>query len=345
MADGTGADAAALWAKGMYQADLPPDIARFRHLLETYSGIAPEDVDAHLHDIVRHSLESNGSPTVVADVFTSQRDKAWAVARFPCLGRWSFTNLSLVDDPVFRSAVARLKDPRSGDALLDVACCLGQVIRQLVADGVSPARLHGTDLSPAFLDLGFELFRDRERFPADAFVAADLLADPADAAQGEKQEEGGEDRESAVDAALRGKVTLVHAANFFHLFSWEEQVRAASRIVSFLQPGRTDAVVFGAQIGCLDPAQAEFRPIRTSTSGSSSSNDGSTGSSGNSSGKEVKTVRYLHDPASWQRLWDEVGAATGTRWRVEAQWVGGLPFRIPGFPEKSYYLKFAVYQI
>jgi len=103
--------------------------------------------------------------------------------------------------------------------------------------------------------------------------------------------------------------------------------------------------VFGAQIGCLDPAQAEFRPIRTSTSGSSSSNDGSTGSSENSSGKKVKTVRYLHDPASWQRLWDEVGAATGTRWRVEAQWVGGLPFRIPGFPEKSYYLKFAVYQI
>ncbi|KAJ6441424.1 porphobilinogen deaminase protein [Purpureocillium lavendulum] len=295
-------DAATLWAERTYQKDVPQDIARFRHLLESYSGIPPAEVDDHLLRI---------------------RDRAWAVARFPCLGRWSFTDLRLVDDPVFRSAVARLKDPRSGDALLDVACCLGQVVRQLVAEGVPPERLHGTDLSPAFLDLGFELFRDRARFPPGAFVAADLL-------QPDELHEVGEKATSSANAELsgsgplRGKVTLVHAANFFHLFPWEEQVRAATRIVSFLQPGRTDAVVFGGQVGCPDPAQAEVEP--------------------GEGGPNRRRRRYLHNLASWQRLWDEVGRETDTRWRVEARFVGKLPFQIPGFPEECHYLKFAVYQ-
>lgn len=32
--------------------------------------------------------------------------------------------------------------------------------------------------------------------------------------------------------------------------------------------------------------------------------------------------RFLHDARSWQKLWDEVGEATGTRWRTEVDWLG-----------------------
>lgn len=39
-----------------YRADIPPEVAPARHLLEHYSGIAPEDVDAHIFAIVRRAL-------------------------------------------------------------------------------------------------------------------------------------------------------------------------------------------------------------------------------------------------------------------------------------------------
>lgn len=37
-----------------YLTKIPPEIDPARRLLEEYSGIAPEDVDAHIHAIVRH---------------------------------------------------------------------------------------------------------------------------------------------------------------------------------------------------------------------------------------------------------------------------------------------------
>ncbi|KAK1767601.1 hypothetical protein QBC33DRAFT_569922 [Phialemonium atrogriseum] len=273
-------DQEGLWKANTFLEELPDDIRPFRDLLETYSKIPPDEVDNHLYKI---------------------RDKAWDIAHYPCIGRWSFTNLKLLQGPTFQAVIARLKAPDSQDALLDVACCVGQVSRKLAADGVDPARLYSTDLVPAFIDIGFELFRDRDRFPPGAFVAADLLK-PDDAGA----------------AALDGKVTLVHASNFFHLFPWEQQVQAAVRMVRFLKAGTTDAAIFGAQIGCPQPG-------------------------------EIKALmgagtRFAHDPESLQKMWDEVGERTGTKWRVEAGWVGELPFQIPGFPEEIRYLKFAVYQ-
>ncbi|KAH7029525.1 uncharacterized protein B0I36DRAFT_364056 [Microdochium trichocladiopsis] len=49
--------------------------------------------------------------------------------------------------------------------------------------------------------------------------------------------------------------------------------------------------------------------------------------SGGSGGSPALTMqggdkRFLHDARTWQRLWDEVGEATGTRWRTEVDWLG-----------------------
>jgi hypothetical protein len=41
-----------------YLTKIPPEINPARRLLEQYSGIAPEDVDAHIYEIVRHLLLS-----------------------------------------------------------------------------------------------------------------------------------------------------------------------------------------------------------------------------------------------------------------------------------------------
>ncbi|KAF7556973.1 hypothetical protein G7Z17_g1044 [Cylindrodendrum hubeiense] len=267
-----------LWKVTMFQEKLPDDIQPFRNLLETYSNIPPDEVDDHLYRI---------------------RDKAWAVYKFPCIGRWHFVNVQALQGPGFQSLVARLKGPTSEDVFLDVGCCVGQTARKLAAEGVDPAKLYSTDLSQAFIDIGFELFRDQDRFPPGAFVAADML-DPDDA--GAK--------------TLDGKATIVSASNFFHLFSWEQQVRAASRIVGFMRPGASTTVIFGSQIGAVEAC-------------------------------EVKAllgegVRFLHDVSSLQKLWDEVGEKTATKWQVKAEIMKKMPFQIPGYPEDGVYLKYAV---
>jgi hypothetical protein len=180
-----------------------------------------------------------------------------------------------------------------------VGCCVGQVVRKLAFDGVDPARLYGTDLHPEYLDLGFELFNDRERFGPDSFIAANLL-DPND--QGSNK--------------MDGKVTVMHAANFFHLFDWDEQVVVAARMIRFLKPGTTNAVIIGGMIGSVKP-------------GAFTSPNGHT--------------RYLHDPETFQRLWDEAGRMTGTEWKVTAGWIN-IQIDLPSFPDESRYLGFTVRQ-
>lgn len=224
------------------------------------------------------------------------------MVNYPCIGLWTFTNLRSTTDSRFEAARQRLlADPdKSGGtrpAILDVGCCIGQTLRQLAYKGVHPSRLYGTDLHPEFIHIGNELFGDEQRGPT--FVAGDVLNDD--------------------DSSLKeldGKVTMIHAAYFFHLFTWDDQVRIGARMVRFLQPGTSDAVIFGRHIGTLRPREMQ-----------------------------VLSRCYLHNRESFQRLWDEVGNKTGTRWRVEAEMVDRLHVRLPFFGDDEKYMSFGVYQI
>ncbi|KID95900.1 Methyltransferase type 11, partial [Metarhizium majus ARSEF 297] len=269
------------WQEYAYSKELPDDIAPFKELLQHYSKVPPDEVDALL---------------------VRTRDRLWNVVNYPCIGLWTFTNLPSTTDSRFEAATQRLlaEDPvNSGGtrpAILDVGCCIGQILRQLAYKGVHPSRLYGTDLHPEFIHIGNELFGDEQR--GLTFVAGDMLHD---------------------DRALKeldGKVTMIHAAYFFHLFTWDDQVRIGERMVRFLQPGTRDAVIFGRHIGTLRPREMQ-----------------------------VLSRCYLHNRESFQRLWDEVGNKTGTRWRVEAEMVDRLRVRLSFFGDDEKYMSFGVYQM
>jgi hypothetical protein len=80
-----------------------------------------------------------------------------------------------------------------------------------------------------------------------------------------------------------------------HLFDWEGQVKACERIVQILkeEPG---ALVLGQQMATTMPGVV---------------NHGA-------------KVLYKHDDKSFERLWEEVGVKTGTKWKCTVTMDQGL---------------------
>ncbi|KAI1473634.1 hypothetical protein F4774DRAFT_415635 [Daldinia eschscholtzii] len=241
----------------VYIEELPPDIEPIRRFLEKYSGIRTKDVDDHIHEI---------------------RDRLWEIYPYVCVGHFRFLSLKFTLDPSYKIALNRLLAPKSDATFLDVGCCVGQVLRQLAFDGVDSSRLYGTDLEPRFLDAGYDLFKDQNKLKA-TFVAGDMLSH-----SGQNGEDDGKLK------VLYGKMNIIHATSFFHLFTWEDQVRAASKMVKFLNADDPDVMIFGRQVGTTTPGDREGAR---------------------------KSKRFLHNATSWQELWDEVGKETGTAWRTE----------------------------
>ncbi len=132
--------------------------------------------------------------------------------------------------------------------------------------------------------MGYELFKDRETFKGH-FVAGDML-----------------DPENTSLQVLDGKLNIIHAASFFHLFGWEDQVDIGTRMVRFFKPGAKKPTIVGRQIGNRSPVDPEVHAQRG-------------------------LGRYHHNPESLQKLWDEIGAKTGTKWKVEMAVLEDSPIR------------------
>ncbi|UNI22707.1 hypothetical protein JDV02_008570 [Purpureocillium takamizusanense] len=263
------------WA---YIPDVPHDLGPIRDLLRTYGNIANEDLDGHLLRV---------------------RQEAWAISRYPFVGRWKFLRLVDSQDPCYRQIVFRLNVPGSRDVFLDLGCCVGQVLRQLRADGVQGSQLIGTDVLPKFIDIGYDLFRDRDRLGA-SFVVGDML-DPDD---------------SRLDD-LRARVTIIYAGSFFHLFNWTQQLYIGKRLVGFLKPGTRNALIYGRHVGTSKPEAMSTGPNSV----------------------------YLHDRSSFQRLWDDVGMLTGTKWEVAMEASREGPRTMESLGKNSHPVTFIVYQI
>ncbi|KAM0265663.1 hypothetical protein ACHAQJ_000097 [Trichoderma viride] len=104
---------------------------------------------------------------------------------------------------------------------------------------------------------------------------------------------------------LHGQVSIIHAGSFFHLFSWKQQLYIGKRLVDFLQPDIRNAFIYGRHVGVASTQEAA----------------------------ESDSSPYLHNQESFQRLWDEVGELTRTKWKVEVELSGEKIARLPGNPK------------
>ncbi|KAI9750327.1 MAG: hypothetical protein M4579_006512 [Chaenotheca gracillima] len=297
-----------------------------RKVLETYSHVPAEEVESHI---------------------LSLRERAWSICPYPCIGQFRFLDLSISIHPYYPNVISRLlpsstpgvpstRDPAN---FLDLGCCLGQDFRALAAAGVPVSQLHGAELEPAFIDLGFDLFRDRDRVPASRFVTpADIFAESFfDTPEPGKDASGGR----GVFAPLLGKMDVIYAASFFHLFDWEGQLEIARRVIKLMRPV-PGSVVLGRQAGNLQAGSQESRmnewlnvfkknepgKEESKESGNNPVNDEdrdstTTTETKNQSYKPTNKNRssapYRHNPESWQNLWSEIGRETGTEWEVHSE--------------------------
>lgn len=201
--------------------------------------------------------------------------------------------------PVYQQVLFRLTLPKSRDCLLDLGSCLGQALRQLRADGVDGSQLFAVDLEPKLFNVGFSLFRDQGTLGA-TFVAGNMI-DPDDSRLN----------------AMQGKVTIVHANSFFHLFSWTQQLYIGRRLVDFLKPGTQNALVYGRHVGTAKPQHPSLD----------------------------LNGPYLHNEQSFQKLWDEVGRMTQTKWLVQLEQQGTLTETLLDADADKLPMAFTIYQV
>lgn len=144
-----------------------------------------------------------------------------------------FLSFNLSRLPFYTRVLDRLRaDPSAG--FLDAGCCFGQEIRFLADQGIPGRQLFGCDFEQVFIDLGYQLFRDKGRLDA-SFVTGDLTADSGT---------------GQLSETLSGKLDIVFASSLFHMWDYDIQVRVAARLVRLCRD-RTGVMIAGRQLGSL----------------------------------------------------------------------------------------------
>ncbi|KAI0888707.1 uncharacterized protein GGS22DRAFT_152199 [Annulohypoxylon maeteangense] len=193
-----------------YDKTLPGVPEDAREVLENYSHVPPNEVDAHVLAI---------------------RDKAWEIYPWPCVGKFKFIHLSLCKMPSYASMVEGLK---KGARYLDIGFCLGQDVRKLIADGAPGDNIYGIELNGPFIDLGYDLFRDRETLKAQL-----MQGDALDAS------------EDSVFAKLAGTVDYIHLGFIMHVFDLEQQQLLLENCLRALKP-EAGALIVGDAVGDVE---------------------------------------------------------------------------------------------
>jgi SAM-dependent methyltransferase len=196
------------------ESQIPPSA---RQLLETYSGIPSDEVVDHVVNL---------------------RNEAWKIHPYPCIGQFRFLEPGINVCPEYNEVIERL---RKGQKLLDMACCFGQTTRRLVADGAPSENIYACDLQADFIELGYKLFKDRDKLRTK-FLVADIF-DP-----------------SSPLMELQKNVDIIYTGSFFHLWGLEKQ-REVSKAVALLLRRTPGSMIVGRQMGAVDAME------KTSTTG------------------------------------------------------------------------------
>lgn len=153
---------------------------------------------------------------------------------YVCVLRGAFLVPRISDHPCYAQVVA--KEGLERRRILDIGCCMGTDLRQLLVDGARKELTSGIDYSSDFIRLGFELFGDRDTMQG-VFHRVDLLENLT------KDMLGGAEPTGWL-AEHAGAFDVAHCGAVLHTFESKEEVREVlRRALLLLTPG---GMLFGS---------------------------------------------------------------------------------------------------
>jgi|SRR5579862_1490444 len=203
-----------------WMVDTPPLGPWAKEFYAEYVGITEEK------ELIQHLLEV--------------RRQAWEVYHYRCIASFLFVNYNLREvygQEWYNDVLQRVN---SGQQLLDLGCAFGHTGRNLVYDGAKEENIISGDLREEFWELGYQLFRDKDKFHG-RFRQGDIF-DPQYLAE------------------FDGNIDIVHTSAFFHLFDLPGQ-EAIVRRLSRLMSSKPGSVIFGRQVGNTIPCYKKH-PLR-----------------------------------------------------------------------------------
>ena len=167
----------------------PPTVGEWaRKFYREYVGIADEE------ELKEHLIEV--------------RALAWKVYKYRCVASFLFVNYNLGESYGWEWYDGIIQRVKRGDKFVDLACAFGHSARNLVYDGAPQENVISGDLRQEFWELGYQLFRDREKFHA-VFHQGDIF-------------------DSNYLQEYNGQIDILHTSSFFHLFEFEDQQKLDS---------------------------------------------------------------------------------------------------------------------
>ena len=120
--------------------------------------------------------------------------------------------------------------------------------------------------------LGYDLFRDNSTLKS-TFIGADILQE-----------------DSTLLTMLTDQLNIIYTSLFFHLFDWDQQLRAIRHMLRLLSP-ESGSLITGRLVAHTDVGMARS--------------------------KLGTVLPFFHSFDSWRQIWEVTQQSTGTALRVE----------------------------
>ncbi|TCD66533.1 hypothetical protein EIP91_001254 [Steccherinum ochraceum] len=222
--------------------------------------------------------------------------RAYEKYPYPCIRGFHHVNLMMSKNAVYHEVV---ESGKSGNTtFLDLGCCMGTDVRKLVYDGYTASNVVGVDLRQEFIDLGYDLYRDRDTSPI-RFFTDDIFTVSPDST---KFQDSVEFSQATKLTQLGGKVSHFYLGALFHLYDEDTQFQIALAVATLLKREK-GSIAFGRHQGFEKEGLVDDHLGRT---------------------------RYAHSPESWTKMWKRVytqlesAEYAGTRVVVNAELDAGF---------------------
>jgi len=180
--------------------------------------------------------------------------KAYEACPYPCIRMFYFISLRMKEHTTYKEILAH--GGKDNALFLDLGCCMGTDVRNLVYEGYPASQIVGSDLLDKYLALGKELYNDKETGKIK-FIAADAFDLPPTPSSSPRL--SNLDGVTQLDD-LAGSLTFIYTGSVFHLFNAQRQKMLALRLLRLWtrEPG---AIIFGRHQGREEEGLlAEDRP-------------------------------------------------------------------------------------